>query len=304
MPKVLKYILLGLSALLGIVVLAAITLYVIGGARLHRHYDVTVAAITVPIDSATVARGRHLARAVTLCHGCHGDDLTGDVLVDEPLFATIYASNLTSGRGGIGASYTDADYVRAIRHGVNPEGRGLMIMHSDAFNHLSEDDLGAIISYVKSVPPGDHEVPATKGGLIGRIFLALGMLDGGPMPLIPAEVIDHSAPFRDSPPREATPEYGEYLVSIGLCRLCHGTDLRGGPPVEEGGKPAPNIAVRAEPGGWSEEQFISTIRTGVTPFGTALDGEAMPWEVYANMTDEELSAIWRYIVSVSSDVAQ
>jgi len=299
MKRVLKIAVAGLSAVLALVVAAALVLYVVGGRRLHRVHDVPSDAVAVRTDEATIARGRHLAEAVTLCVGCHGDDLGGDVLVDEPLIATIYASNLTSGRGGVGATYTDADYVRAIRHGVNREGRGLMIMHSDAYHNLSEADLAAIISYVKSVPPVDHEVPATKGGPLGRVFVALGMFDRGPMPLIPAEVIDHGAPLSDSPPEGDTAGYGAYLVSIALCRMCHGPDLKGGPPIDEGAPPAPNIAVRAAPSQWSEEQFVGTIRTGITPEGKALNAEAMPWEVYGKMTDEELRAIWRYVESLA-----
>jgi len=299
MKKALTLVAIGLGAVLGIVVIAAAILYIIGGRRLHRGYDVRSDAVAVPTDEATVARGRHLAEAVTLCLGCHSDDLSGDVLVDEPMIVTIYASNLTSGRGGVGATYTDADYVRAIRHGVNPAGRGLMIMHADRFHNLSAADLGAIISYVKSVPPVDHEVPATKGGPLGRVFLALGMFDRGPMPLIPAEVIDHDAPLPDAPPTGATAEYGAYLVSIAMCPMCHGSDLRGGPPIDEGAPPAPNIAVRAAPGQWSEEQFISTVRNGVTPEGKPLSAEAMPWEHYGKMTDEELSAIWYYVESLA-----
>jgi hypothetical protein len=50
----------------------------------------------------------------------------------------------------------------------------------DAFNKLSAEDLGAIVAYVKSAPPVDHEVPETKGGPLGRIFVARGMFDAGP----------------------------------------------------------------------------------------------------------------------------
>jgi cytochrome c553 len=269
-----------------------------GGVRLHRRYDVTVAPITISADSGTIARGRHLAEAVTLCTGCHGDDLSGDVLIDQPMMATIYASNLTAGRGGVGSVYDDADYARAIRHGVNPAGRGLMIMHSDAYNHLSEADLGAIIAFIRSMPPVDQEHPATRGGPLGRIFMALGFFDQETAPPIPAEVIDHDAPFGNTPPGP-TAAYGQYLVAIGLCRMCHGGDLRGGLPIEEGAPPAPNIAALAAPGAWSEEQFVSTLRTGVTPYGKSLNGEIMPWEHYGRMTDEELGAIRRYLASLS-----
>jgi cytochrome c553 len=246
-----------------------------------------------------IARGRHLVEAITLCRGCHGDNLAGDVLVDLPVMATIYASNLTAGRGGIAATYSDADLVRAIRHGVNRQGRGLLIMHADIYNRLAAEDLGAIVAYVKSVAPVDKEVPATRVGPLGRIFVALGLIDGDAMPLIAAEHIDHDAPFPPLPPPAATADYGQYLVSIALCRMCHGPELGGGPPIEEGAPPAPNIAGYAAPGVWTETHFINTIRTGVTPSAKKLNGEIMPWEAYARMTDDELLAIWRYIASLN-----
>jgi cytochrome c5 len=301
MRKVLKWAVVGLGGLAALAAVGVFVLYVMGGARLNRRHEVRVPAVAIPTDAPAVARGRHLAEAVTLCLACHGDNLGGAVLIDEPAIATVYASNLTAGRGGIGASYGEADYVRAIRHGVNPAGRGLLIMHSDAYHNLGEVDLGALIAYVRSVPPVDHEVPRTRGGPVGRILVALGLFDTEAMPLIPAEVIDHEAPVPEAPPPGVTPAFGRYLVSIALCRMCHGTDLTGAPPIEEGSPPGPNIAAFAAPGAWSEEQFVATIRTGLTPYGKALDAKAMPWEAYARMTDEELGAIWRYLVSLNRE---
>ncbi len=201
----------------------------------------------------------------------------------------------------MGATYTDADYVGAIRHGVNPEGRGLLIMHSDVFHNLSEEDLGAVIAYVKSVPPVDKDIPDRRLLPLGRILIALGLFDSEAIPFIPAEVIDHGAPFVEMPEIGPTAEYGKYLMSITLCSMCHGRDLKGGPPLDPSMPPGPAIAAYAAPGGWSEEQFVTTIRTGVTPYGKELDQEFMPWNIYANMTDDELVAIWRYIASLNSE---
>jgi mono/diheme cytochrome c family protein len=80
--------------------------------------------------------------------------------------------------------------------------------------------------------------------------------------------------------------------------MCHGSSLKGGPPVDVGAPPAPDITVYAVPGGWSEAQFVETIRSGTTPYGKALDPEFMPWEVYAKMTDDELAAIRAYMASL------
>ncbi|MFQ5550454.1 MAG: c-type cytochrome [Gemmatimonadales bacterium] len=299
MKKVLKWIGIVSGGLLGLLVLAMVVLYASGSARLDKIHEIQPEPIAVPTDESSIARGRHLVEALIFCQECHGDDLAGKVFIDEPMMATVYAPNLTAGHGGVGATYTDADYVRAIRHGVGLEGRGLLIIHADVFHNLSEEDLGAVIAYVKSAPPVDNEIPERRLLPLGRILLALGLFDLEALPFIPAEVIDHSEPFIDMPEMSATAEYGQYLVSITLCSMCHGSDLKGGPPLDPSMPAGPNITAYGGPGGWSEEQFVATIRSGVTPFGKALDPEFMPWEIYANMTDDELAALWRYIVSLN-----
>jgi len=297
--RLLKWSGIGLGGIVAVAVLAAFGLYLAGGARINRTFDVQERALAIPADSDAIARGRHLAEAVTLCTACHGDDLSGGPIADEPGIAEIYASNLTSGRGGVGSRYDDAAYVRAIRHGVNSEGRGILIMHADAYNHLGEQDLASIVAYVKSVPPVDSEVPRASVTALGRVMVALGLFDMPTMPLVPAEVIDHEAPIPDQIAPSVSAGYGAYLVSIALCKMCHGEEFRGGPPIEPGSPPAPDITVYGVDGGWSEEQFIATIRTGVTPYTRTLDGEVMPWETYANMTDAELAAIRLYVRDVA-----
>lgn len=298
MKKVLKWIGIFLGSLVGIILIAATVLLYGGGARLNKQHDVSVEAVAIPSDGVSVARGRHLAKAVTLCAGCHGDHLEGKVLFDEPPVATVYSPNLTAGKGGAGRRLTDADFVRAIRHGINADGRGMMIMHADHYQNLCEADLGAIISYVKSVPPVDNELPPIRTTLLGRILVGLGVFDSDAMPLIPAELIDHEAPFPQTPAPGVTAEYGHYLVSIAMCAMCHGSDMKGGPPVEEGAPPGPNITIYGDPETWSDEQFINTLRTGVTPYGRQLNPEYMPWKHYGQMTDDELTAIRLYLVSI------
>lgn len=301
MKKVLKRIGVASGGLVGLLVLAGAVLYFMGSARLNKTHEIQLENIAIPTSESAIARGQHLVEVLTLCQGCHGDNLEGDVFIDEPMIATVYAPNLTSGQGGVGATYTDADYVGAIRHGVNPESRGLMIIHSDVFYNLSEEDLGAVIAYLKSVPPVDKEIPNRRLLPLGRILVALGVFDSEAIPFIPAEVIDHGAPFVEMPEMGVTAKYGHYLMSITLCSTCHGPDLRGGPPLEPGMPAGPGILAYGTRGGWSEEQFATTIRTGVTPYGKELDQAFMPWNMYADMTDDELSAIWLYIASLNSD---
>lgn len=299
MKNVLKWLGIASGGLVGLLVLVGAVLYGRGSSRLNGTHDVQPENIAIPTDDAAIARGRHLVETFLICQGCHGDNLEGKMFIEEPNIATVHTPNLTSGQGGVGTTYTDADYVGAIRHGVNPEGRGLMVMHSDVYAHMSEEDLGAVIAYVKSVPPVDHEVPERRLFPLGRILVALGAFDMEDVPFIPAEVIDHTAPFAVAPEAGATAEYGAYLMSITLCKTCHGPNLTGGPPLDPSMPPGPAIAGYGADGGWSEEQFATTMRTGVNPFGKELNPEFMPWNFFANMTDDELSAVWQYIVSLN-----
>jgi mono/diheme cytochrome c family protein len=163
---------------------------------------------------------------------------------------------------------------------------------------MSEDDLAAVIAYVRSVPPVDNVYPEAQFDVLGGIFIALGMFDTEDFGLIAAEKIDHDAPFRTSPPAGPTAEYGEYLTSISLCFLCHGADLRGGSaPLEEGMPVGPDLASVAD---WSEDEFVTLMRTGEIPSGRELDPEWMPWDIFMEMTDEELSAIYAYLQSLGA----
>lgn len=297
MRRILRLAAMILGAVVLLVLAAAVWFYSRGSSRLGREYDVAAPAMSLPTDTASLERGRHLATAMMLCHECHGDGLEGALLFEAPGIATVYASNLTAGRGGVGALYSDGELARAIRHGINRDGRGIMIMHADAYNHLGEADLRALIAYVRSLPPVDNELPATSVTTLGRIMIGLGLFDTESMPLIPAETIDHDAPMPAVPQVGVTAEYGQYLVSISLCAMCHGREFTGAPPIEEGAPAGPAIAAYAMAGGWPEEDFVNTIRTGVTPYGKTLNAEYMPWPVFATMTDDELSAIWAYFGS-------
>ena len=65
---------------------------------------------------------------------------------------TLHAANLTRGRGGIGATYSDEDWVRVLLHGVRKDGRSVVFMPSHDFR-FTRRDMGDIIAYFRSVPP-------------------------------------------------------------------------------------------------------------------------------------------------------
>ena len=294
MKRIIKWTGIVLGSLVGLVFVLAVVLSLIGGSRLSASYEIEPRQISIPTDAAAIVRGQHLAEAIAGCASCHGEDLGGDEFLDVPGIFTLYAANLTSGAGGIGDSYTDADRVRSVRHGVGPDGQALLIMPSEVFQHLGERDLAEIIAYVKSVPPVDNKLPGPSGTLVGRIMLGAGLFGE----IRTVELIeDHGAPFPIPPDAGATAGYGQYIVSIGHCAVCHGDDLTGG-QLNPDALSAPNITSAGGPGRWTEPQFISTLRTGTTPVGYNLNSEEMPWDIFMNMTDEELGAVWLYLRSL------
>lgn len=293
MKKVFKRIGIVLGALVGVVLLAAAALYFMGNSRLNKTYDFPPSNLVIPTDAASIEYGRH--RAETLCQGCHGPDLGGieNWFSAGPL-GTIDSANLTSGEGGFGREATsDEDFVRAIRHGIDPEGKPIFMPAVVSTANLSDEDLGAIIAYVRSVPPVNHKTSGQNFKPLAKIMLAAGVL-----PQLPVEIVSHEMHVT-APARGVSAEYGQYMINTNDCRLCHGPQLNGGPYPDPTVKLiSPNLTPGGEVAFWTEEQFIQTIRTGTTPSGHALNPDRMPWKNYRLMTDDELKAIFMYLQSL------
>lgn len=285
--RVLGWIVAGLGALVVVAVAAVVIVY---NSRANKAYAVPEAAVVIPTDAEAVARGEHLVKAVGGCVGCHGEDLAGGPVIDDPALGTIYSRNLTSGQGGVGAELSDADFVRAIRHGVKPDGKSLVVMPSYDYQHLADADVAAIVAYLRTLPPVDHVIPDPTLKPLGLVLTVLNAL-----PTFPAELVDHTL-VPTAPAAGVTTEYGEYLVSVAGCSGCHGAGLAGGvvPGSGPDAPPAPNLTPSGELGQWTAEMFVTTLRTGVRPSGTPLAGD-MPWREYGQMTDDELAAVFMYL---------
>lgn len=293
MKKVFKWIGIVLGSLIGLILVAGVVLFLVGNSRLNTTYDFPPSDIIIPTDEASIEFGKH--RAEVLCQGCHGADLSGvEGWFSAGPLGTIDSANLTSGQGGVGQEYqSDEDYVRAMRHGTDPEGKPIFMPAVISGAYLSDEDLGAIIAYVKSVPPVDHTLAGSNFTPLAKIMLAAGMLGE-----LPVESVSHEIHV-NAPEPGATVEYGEYMVNTNDCRVCHGPDLNGGPfPDPTIQKISPNLTPGGELGFWSEEEFIATLRTGVTPSGHELDPNLMAWTFYSEFYDDELRAIWLYLQSL------
>jgi mono/diheme cytochrome c family protein len=260
--------------------------------KLSRQFTVPAEQVAASTDPAILARGEHLTIAITKCLGCHGVDLGGSVLADDPMFGRLAPPNLTKGRGGIGGSRSDEELARAIRHGVAPNGRALLLMPAEDFYLLAPDDMQAITSFIRSAPPVDREIPSTELRLIGR-----GLLVAGRFP-IPANEIDHARPLTPAPPAGPTREYGAYLATVVGCTGCHGPGLSGGPLAgAPPNTPRPANITPTGIGTWTEEDFVRALRTGARPDGTRID-PFMPWAFTSQMTDDEIRAVWEYVRTV------
>lgn len=291
MKKVFKWIGIVLGSFVGLILVAALTLLLMGNARLNKTYKFPPSNLTIPTDAASIARGQHIAE--TLCEGCHAPDLSGinNWFAAAPL-GTIDTANLTSGRGGVGQTYTDEDFVSAIRHGIDSKGKPTFMPAVVSTAYLSDEDLAAVIAYVKSVPPVDHITYGKQFTPLARIMLAAGMIGK-----LPVEEVSHAVHVT-APAPAVTTEYGSYLVDTHDCRVCHGQNMNGNKlPDPTKNIITPNLTQGGELIAWKEADFMNTLRTGVTPSGHQLS-DNMPWKDFGNMTDDELQAIWLYLQSL------
>jgi Cytochrome c. len=292
MKRVLKWVGYAVGLVIVLLVVAVGVVYALSSSKFNKSYPMAVEPVAIPTDSASLARGKHLVEAVGKCQGCHGDNYTGTKMFDDPAFGKLTSANLTSGPGGIGGTFADVDYVRAIRHGVGKDGKTLLFMPAEAFYYFNDADLGAVIAYIKTLPPAASTIPAKRSiGPVGRAVMLLT-----PMPLHSASRVPQNAQRPADVPIGVTKEYGEYLAKTGGCTSCHGEKLSGGNKID--GVLALNLTPGGEVSSWTEADFMKVIRTGTRPDGRVLSA-AMPWPFAKNMTDDEIRAVWLYIHSLS-----
>jgi len=261
--------------------------------RLKRTYDLGTNLIPFPSDSASMARGKHLAQV--LCTDCHGYKFEGKLFLNEPDLALVAAGNLTSGKGGIGAEYTDQDWIRSVRRGVGRNGLPLFLMPSKNFANLCDSDFGSLIAYLKSIAPVDKEHPAPVYTTFGKFLLGTGAFGEE---IISAELVEHNKDPEPCKELDSDEELGKYLVNIGGCKSCHGAELNGSTSPDPNAPFASNLTGAGNLGNWDLQDFIRTMRSGVTPEGKSLNNKYMPWKAVANFDDYELKGLHSYLLSV------
>ena len=301
--KILKWT--GLLILVVIIGVAATT-----ALRQHLTYEAPFPDIKASTDPVLIAKGRHIVMGPGHCLDCHSTAPNKDSLLKAgidpvlsggmpfPLpFGTIYTRNLTPDpETGIG-SLTDAELARELRHGVKPNGE-VMLPFMSAQN-MTDEELTAIISYLRSVKPVHNPVPDHDFNIMGRVVKAFLLKPEGP-----------KEEPRKSMVADTTATYGRHLVmSVANCNGCHtrrdgtgnyiGEPLAGETVFDDHGKPTvitPNLTPDPTSGHiarWSQELFINRFR-----MGKLVKESHMPWEAYGRMTDDELKAIYNYLKTV------
>jgi len=255
-----------------------------------------VAQIQVAGTPAQIARGEQLAHLCVRCHTPNdqlplsGVDFAGKFSL--PQLGTLYAPNLTPS-GNI-KDWTDGEVIRAIREGVHKDGRSLLIM--PARPPLSDDDVQALVAYLRSQPATSGPTPTNRLNLFGALFINLFDLRTAQPPV-----------GRVTAPPPGTREYGKYMVDVIGCRSCHGDQLQGKVDTgQPGPPPGPNLTKIVPQ--WTEEQFMTYFNTGTLPDGgtvpiltlpSGLSSPRMPWPmVRAATTDNELKAMYAYLHSL------
>lgn len=286
LTRIFRWIGIVLGTLIVIAVVLVGVLYARANARLTKKYDVPVESVVIPTDAASIDRGKKWA--AVLCADCHGADFSGKPLLDDKTIGFVASPNLTSGAGGAGSEFTDADWVKAVRHGVDPHGgRAFIAMPSMSYYYVNDQDLGAIIAYIKSVPPVNNEMGEPNMSFMGKVLLGAGIFGKD---ILPAEVIDHTGPRPSTVAPGVNVNYGGSLVRVTGCRDCHGENLTGGKSTALGTPNGPDITSSGIGGTWSQETFTTAVRT--------MKGKEMPWANLKPLDDSELKAIFMYLQSL------
>lgn len=292
MKKLLKVVAIVLAALLVLAGGVAAYVLIAFNGIWTKKYDVPVHDVAASTDEASLVEGRRLLQA-RACVACHAADLGGSYFLDEAPLGRLYARNLTTGRGGRLASWSNADIERAIRHGVKPDGTALVFMPSQEFWAMPDDELGKIIQAIRAQAPVDREAQPNRFTLLLRGLSVFDVFD-----IAAARKLDPQRPHPAPVPVAVSADYGRYLAVA--CTGCHGATYSGGPipgapptmPVPLNLTPAPDGLAR-----YDEAQFATMVRTGTRPDGTTIN-EFMPWKVYANMTDTEVHALYAFLKTV------
>lgn len=282
-----------LLGLLALAILATIIGKMLGERKLNRSVAVQVAAIPVPSDPERIAHGRYLyeTRGCADCHGANGAGKT--VLQDGAML--VVAPNITAGANGVTQRYRVVDWIRTVRHGVKPDGHPVIVMPSEDYARLSDEDTAALIAYLQQLAP-----VAGRQAVIA-LPLPVKLLYGAGLVKDAAEKIDHGLAPPAPIAAAVNPAYGAYVANG--CTGCHGAQLAGG--RIPGAPPSWPAAARLAPGKDSAmarypdaARFVAMMKSGRRPDGSAIS-QVMPFASLGRMSDTDLRALYAYLSTLS-----
>lgn len=297
MKKILVKVGLGLGALIllaaaggGIFVWTQVSAF---DESMAKRYDIPVRDIRAAEGPEALARGEHLARSVGACAAsdCHGADLAGGKTLEMGPLGVSTAPNITG--GGLGAVYSDAELVRLIEHGIRKDGTSVRFMPAFEINWLPDDDLSALLAFIRSVPPVKKPNGPFELGVLAKILDR----QGAGVVMDVARHIDHKN-IEKAPPPTPTKEYGRFLAKG--CVGCHGEGLTGGAiPGAPPEIPIPLNITPHETGlkGWTRADFDRLLDKGIRKDGSKLN-PFMPIESVGKMNETERQALFAYLMSL------
>lgn len=222
-----------------------------------------------------IAHGERLARVLG-CKGCHGENLQGqNFTADAPEWGDHYAKNLTL----LLADYSDAELDKAVRHGQPKDGRAMVFMPSEMFEHLSDEDFAALVAYLRTVKPAGKPVPQ---GRIGPKVAEWAK----------ANNLDLTKSFHEQWKGRAPVDLGQThalgrYVTRTACTECHNVELQGYVDF------SPDLDIAAA---FDAEEFKTLMREGKGK--TKPDIGMMAWAAqtrFAYLTDAEIEAVHNYL---------
>ncbi|HKE41803.1 MAG TPA: c-type cytochrome [Casimicrobiaceae bacterium] len=275
--NLLRWIGIALGSLAGLAIIAYAVLYMLSERLLRRTYQVPVVALSIPNDTASISEGRRLATIRGCFAGCHGKEAAGAVLFDQPMIGRIVAPNLTAAV----KQFSDGELAVIIRNGVRPDGHSMLVMPSEVFNGVTDEDLAKIIAFLHTLPEVAGPGPSISMGPIGRLGLVVGKFN------VVARLIAETVP-----PPDATNEvakFGRYLART-ICAECHGTALRGDSNPDFS---SPDLRVVTT---YSPDAFAQLLKTGVAIGGRDVGVmSAQARNNLSHLSDPEIAAIYGYL---------
>jgi cytochrome c553 len=221
-----------------------------------------------------VARGRRVAK-LNGCHDCHGAQLQGQLFHDEMPIIRAWGPNLSRTL----AAHSDADFDRAVRHGVGLDGRRLWMMPSSAFAHLTDQEMADLMAYLRTYKPTGQAQPRFQVGHIGRLGVLLGQFKSE------ADTIKADAGLKLE---DAGPEHAQGRDLARACIECHGPTLKGSPVMK-----SPDLAIAAS---YDPADFARLMRTGIAAGDRKVGLMTLVGRSrFSGLTPDEVAALHGYL---------